>query len=339
MTVKRPWVISIPPVKCPDDLTGIPESYIDAWERYVCKVEPQGGDREDWVETCSRLYWGVRNLGLDAIVRVHGDAGVDPTKLVGLPHLGQVMNHPAIDQYADPSQADRYASNPNIRMLMHRHTRLSSVHGDDIEQAFRALCDEGVSSFLVKFAHRSKRLPNLRITGNDPGRLAQQVSGWLDESWDSVNAEDDPNALLIQENVDMRYEYRVFMVGDEPACGAGNIGLMTPLDNTARFDPKMQRKRDDSTVENIESRPDLAEQYREFAVRAGRLLSHCGYGAYSLDLCLIGGEVSVVELNGMMNSGLFAADMNALTGAMRIHPEQFVPPTLTFPNISERSTF
>lgn len=39
----KPWVISIPPFKCPDNLTGIPDYYIQAWEKYVGKVQPEGG--------------------------------------------------------------------------------------------------------------------------------------------------------------------------------------------------------------------------------------------------------------------------------------------------------
>lgn len=114
---RKPWVISVPPVKCPDDMTGIPDVYIQAWKKYVGKVEPQGGDREDWIETCSRLYWGVRNLGEDAIVRVHGKTDIDPKQLIGLPHFGPVLDMSPIDQYADPSHADRYAINSNVRML------------------------------------------------------------------------------------------------------------------------------------------------------------------------------------------------------------------------------
>lgn len=76
---------------------------------------------------------------------------------------------------------------------------------------------------------------------------------------------------------------------------------------------------------NPERRPDLAERYREAAVRFGRALAGDGYGAYVLDLCLIDGEVSIVELNGMMNAGLFALDMDALTRAMRARPDRFVP--------------
>lgn len=39
MTDRKTWVISIPPVKCPDDMTGIPNYYIQIWEKYVGKVK------------------------------------------------------------------------------------------------------------------------------------------------------------------------------------------------------------------------------------------------------------------------------------------------------------
>lgn len=100
-----------------------------------------------------------------------------------------------------------------------------------------------------------------------------------------------------------------------------------------RFDPQMQKHRDDTTVKNVELRPELAERYREFATRAGRMFAHCGYGAYTLDLCLINGEVSIVELNGLMNSGLFALNMNDLTSALRVNWKQCLPPMLLEPAI------
>ena len=118
-------------------MTGIPNYYIQIWEKYVGKVKPEGGDREDWIETCSRLCWGVRNLGEDAIVRVHGKTDLDSKRLIGLPHFGQVLNMPPIDQYADPSHADRYAINPNVRMLMHR--RRNSVPSTRMTSNMRSL--------------------------------------------------------------------------------------------------------------------------------------------------------------------------------------------------------
>ena len=47
-----------------------------------------------------------------------------------------------------------------------------------------------------------------------------------------------------------------------------------------------------------------------------------------LPLCLINGEVSIVELNGLMNSGLFALNMNDLTSALRVNWKQCLPPVL-----------
>lgn len=327
--VTGPWVISIVPVKCPDDLTGIPGEYIRAWEEHVGPVTPQGGDREEWTEMCARLYWGLRNLGDDAIVRVHGQWKGDDASLAGLPHLGHVLSYlQAVDQMSDPSAANRYRLNPVVRGLMHRPSETCSIEPPDVRAAFARLVDRGVTSFLVKYAVREKTLPNLPLDGTDPAALAGRTADWLGGNWKSMRAEGVPDALLVQKRVRMEYEYRVFMIGDEPVCGAGNIGVLTPVDNEARFDPKMQRTRADMDRSTIERCPDLAERYREAAVRFGRALAGNGYGAYVLDLCLIDGEPSIVELNGMMNAGFFALDMDALTRAMGSHPSQFIPVSL-----------
>lgn len=327
--VAGPWVISIVPVRCPNDLAGVPDGYIRAWEEHVGPVEPAGGDREDWIEMCARLYWGVRNLGDDAIVRVHGRWRGDDGSLAGLPHFGHVLAHcQTPDQVADSSLASRYRLNPTVRGLMHRPSETCSIDPPDVRAAFARLVDRGVTSFLVKYAVREKARPNLPLDGTDPDMLADRVAGWLAEDWESMRAEGVPDALLVQKRVRMEYEYRMFIVGDEPVCGAGNIGVLTPVDNEARFDPKMQRTRADMDRSTVERRPDLAERYRVAAVRFGRALAGDGYGAYVLDLCLIDGEVSIVELNGMMNAGLFALDMDALTRAMRARPDRFAPVSL-----------
>lgn len=321
----KPWVISIAPVECPNDLADIPDEYIHTWKKYVGHAQPGDGDREEWIEMCSRLYWGVHNLGDDAIVRVHGKWNGDNRSLIGLPHFGPVMKVKTCDQRKEPSTANRYMLNPAVRNRMHRHTLLSSVHSDDIRNTFKWFIEQqNVTSFVVKYVTREKMLPVLRLDGNDPIRLEQQVQEW--SGWEFVHAEDDPNALLIQQRVDMRYEYRMFMIDNQPVCGAGCIELNTPLDNMGTcFDPQMQKRRNGQSKADVEVNRELVERYRQFAVKAGRQYKYCGYGAYVLDLCLIDNEVSIVELNGMMNAGLYALNMSALTRAMRANWQQFVP--------------
>ena len=326
--VSGPWVVSIAPVDRPPDLTGIPDAYVRAWERHVGPVRPGQGDREEWTEMAARLYWGERNLGDDVVIRVHGRWRGNDHGLIGLPHFGHVLRCRTVDQLAEPSRANRYRLNPVVRMLMRRASETCSIDPAEVRAAFARLVDRGVTSFLVKYAMREKVLPNLTLDGAGPAALAEGVGGWLDAGWESVRADGVPDALLVQERVCMEYEYRVFMVGDRPVCGAGNIGVMTPPGNEALFDPKMQRIRSDMDRSTIEHRPDLAERYRQTAVRFGRALAGNGYGAYVLDLCLIGGEPAIVELNGMSNAGLFALDMDALTRAMRARPADFVPISL-----------
>lgn len=176
--VTGPWVVSIVPVKCPDDLAGVPDGYIRAWEEHVGPVGPAGGDREDWIEMCARLYWGVRNLGDDAIVRVHGRWRGDDGSLAGLPHFGHVLAHCRTpDQVADSSLASRYRLNPVVRGLMHRPSETCSIDPPDVRAAFARLFDRGAASFLVKYAVREKALPNLPLDGTDPDALADRVAG------------------------------------------------------------------------------------------------------------------------------------------------------------------
>lgn len=322
MTGQPKWVLNIPPVKCPSDMTRIPQPLLDDWKNHIGSIEPSDGDYEDWVETACRLHYGLKHLP-DPLVRIPHVWNGDDGTLCGLSHYGMVMKYPTIDQIGEPGNADRYQFDPNVRMLMHRRSVSCSVSPEDVEGAFSRLVEQGVSGFKVKYMHSQKTLPLLDLNGTDVRTLSQRVSDWL--GWETVHAEEDSHALLVQERVRMEYEYRMFMVGDAPATGAGCLEDHTPLDNTGRFDPWMERIRNGGEVEK---REDVVEQYHDFAVRCGRLLAGQGYEAYTLDLCMIDGEVSVIELNGLMNAGLYACDMDELLSAVARHPEQMIPKSL-----------
>lgn len=322
MTGQPKWVLNIPPVKCPSDMTRIPQTILDDWRTYVGSIEPSDGDYEDWVETACRLHYGLKHLP-NPLVRIPHVWQGDDGKLCGLPHYGMVMKYPTIDQIREPGDADRYQLDPCVRMLMHRHTISCSTSPEDTENAFSQLLLQGVTRFKVKYMHSQKKLPLLDLDGTDVKKLCQQVYDWLE--WETVHAEDDPHALLVQERVRMEYEYRMFMVGDTPVTGAGCLEDHTPLDNSERFDPWMEKTRNRG---GLERRFGLTERYRGFARRCGRLLADRGYEAYTLDLCLIDGSVSVIELNGLMNAGLYACNMDALLSAVARHPEQMIPKSL-----------
>ena len=130
--------------------------------------------------------------------------------------------------------------------------------------------------------------------------------------------------MLVQQKTRMRYEYRIHVIGGQPACGAGCVERFTPADNTGeRYDPRMEETRNNG---RIESHPDIARLYEAFALEAAHAIRGEVEGPYVMDLYLDdAGQPHVIELNPQSNSGLYALDMDVLLTAIRDNPEQFMP--------------
>ena len=127
--------------------------------------------------------------------------------------------------------------------------------------------------------------------------------------WNSVLLEEVPDAYLVQQHIDMRYEYRVFVVGGRAVTGAGCIEEFTPLDNCEPFDPSMRERRRPEVV--IEDRPDLRDRYKQFAqVVADEIgAERPELQNYVIDVALNHlDRPIVIELNELLNSGLYASD-------------------------------
>lgn len=122
----------------------------------------------------------------------------------------------------------------------------------------------------------------------------------------------------------MRYEYRMQVIGGEPVCGAGCIERFTPADNRDdRYDPRMEETRNSG---RIESHPDIARLYEQFAHETAHAIRGEIEGPYVMDLYLDdAGQPHVIELNPQSNSGLYALDMDALLTAIGNNPAQFMP--------------
>lgn len=326
------WLVNIIPVPYPG-LEDAPESYRTVWRRYVDPelTVTRGADREDWLEQAARLEAGMRLLD-DPLLRVYGRGIVDrdgkPVEnpvIAGRAYYGEVLNadvrRPA-DYPLEAGNAHRYANSPMVRRLMHRETMLVPVNADEVERAVRSIASHG-HGVVVKYVLREKTLPVVRLTPEDA--LSFDAGMWFE--WEDVLFEDEPDGVLVQERVDMRREYRVFVIGGEPVCGAGCVEHCTPADNEATFDPKMEDRRNDGHVIH---RPKTVEAYRRFATAAARLIADEGYirGPYVMDLATANGEPCIIELNRMNNAGLYALDMDALLTAVNRHPEQFTPETL-----------
>lgn len=325
------WLVNIIPVPYPG-LADAPESYKEAWRRYVdpALTVTRDADREDWLEQAARLEAAMRLLD-DPLLRVYGHGIVDrngkPVEqdaINGRAYYGEVLNadprRPA-DYPVETGNAHRYANSPMVRRLMHRETMLVPVNADRVEQAARSIASHG-RGVVVKYVLREKVLPTVRLTPDEALRF--DATRWFE--WEDARFEDEPDGVLVQEMVDMRYEYRVFVIGGEPVCGAGCVEHCTPADNEATFDPKMEDRRNDVRVIH---RPKTVEAYRRFATAAARLIADEGYirGPYVMDLATVDGMPCIIELNRMTNAGLYALDMDTLLTAVNQHPEQFTPAT------------
>ena len=327
------WLIDINPRECPPDVMDTPEAYRAAWGRYVGEAVPGDGDPEDWREQAARLEAATRILP-DPHVRVAGRPyeGPDPMTLA---HYGVVMLRPYMDQLSlPPSNADRYDLMPALRPHLGRDARSVACDGDMIDAAARGMLDRHPGSGVVaKFMLREKHLPLAFIDpdgtfmqtdeyGGKPERIP--FAAWRWAGYDLALFEGEPDAVLVQQKARMRYEYRMQVIGGKPVCGAGCIERFTPADNRGnRYDPRMEETRNSG---RIESHPDIARLYEQYAHETAHAIRGEIEGPYVMDLYLDdAGQPHVIELNPQSNSGLYALDMDALLTAIRDNPEQFMP--------------
>lgn len=118
--------------------------------------------------------------------------------------------------------------------------------------------------------------------------------------------------LIVQERVEMKHEYRIFVVDGEPVTGAGTVFSHTPDDNQAPFNPLVSTNPSD---DNCTSDEALVRRYLDFARQVIPLMPT---QSFSLDVAMINGEIGIVELNPLMlgQIGLFACDPTLLTSAV-----------------------
>lgn len=252
-----------------------------------------------------------------------------------LAHYGVVRIRPYMDQLTLPaSNVDRWDLIPALRPFLGRDVQSVPCDGDAIDVAARGMLDRHPGAgVVVKFMLREKRLPLAFIDpdgtfeqsdeyGGKPERIP--FAAWRWAGYDLALFEGEPDAVLVQQRVRMRYEYRVQVIGGEPVCGAGCIERFTPADNRGnRYDPRMEETRNSG---RIESHPDIARLYEAFAHEAAHAIRGEVEGPYVMDLYLDdAGQPHVIELNPQSNSGLYALDMDALLTAIRDNPEQFMP--------------
>ena len=124
----------------------------------------------------------------------------------------------------------------------------------------------------------------------------------------STHLEGYADAVLVQEWVPMRREYRFLICDSVPVTGAGIVPEFTPLDAdpTTAFSPIVRKVVGESTQERLTDQEmagylDLASRYA-LEVRAENWMRD-----FVLDVCTIEGRHAVVEVNPCQNMGLYAS--------------------------------
>lgn len=326
------WLVDILPVHCPPDVSHVPALYRHAWETIVGPVTSGDGDREQWLEQAARLEAAFRWLD-DPLIRIRGREQPIPNVMT-LPHYGMLASMPLEDQLSLIGNANRY---DRFHVLDNEYGR-SVLHADCTPASIdRAVFDmrrrHPGNGIVVKFMAASKLMPlcfidpDLTCTMTDeetgePYRTRFDPTAWL--GWTGIRFDGEPSCILVQQQVRMRYEYRIHVIANHAVCGAGCIEQYTPADNQgARYDPRMQIQRGHSP---IESKPELADQYANYAQQIAEKLAGYVTRPYVIDLYY--GEDNqphVLELNDQTNAGLYALNMDRLLQAVKTHPEEYTP--------------
>lgn len=311
------------------------------WRSLVPASERDGnGDKEDFWEMAYRLHAAVHSGAAEARISIDDgpsrvvnpgtllweDEGISAEEAYKLASTqpsryalyGPVSRFSPANVLPLPQEtmATLYASLAPYSAHSGRHIDLVSVgegyEGEDagvsIQQRLREYRDAGITRAAVKSVS-AKRFPLTVFDlapGDDP--LPEEVADYIAEYAFQLMGR--AEAFILQGYVDMRFEYRMFVIGGKVVTGGGSIEEFTPLDSDGRaFSPLMRqfRKQKSAVVDETER----LHRYIDFSSRvASEFAEQAGLVDYVLDVATDGatGEPLIVELNGLLNSGLFASD-------------------------------
>ena len=318
--------------RCPDILA--------TWKHYAPDTQPVERDFEDWAENAHFLH-AMNKIGPVQLVPEHrgygwsGDmTGSVPENPAAEPAFMYGIFRP-MDAIAFPVRANLlwnnasvtsviqdYALSPVFQRYAGRRIDVVDLTQEAIETCLESLYTNGLRDGFVK--SRVKGFA-WRFHLTQAERLFQQMDRDEQIAWMTVSHEGARKALLIQEAYRPIREYRMIIVGDKPVSGAGCIEAFTPCDSMGlRFDERMEEVRNSDTVI---SDPATTARYIDFATNFAKewAQAHGNSSAYSLDLSINAetGDVTPIELNPMMNLGLYAN-----------HPDFMIEALLTSSNPS-----
>lgn len=335
-----PWLVSIVNRPAPAYRDATPavqarrEDLLALWSRHIGPAAEGGdGDYEDFYEQAIRLESALASFGADNVwlhlstdraTAVNAGTGErrPAEELEQLPRYGTQASllHQDVDMEQARLAADYYRYEA-FRTRAGRRVQLcgfgmedpSSIELGDVLAGWVA---DGVrraflKSVRVKYAAFPVDLPE----GFRPEHGARAVFDEL--SYGAMSLEGQRDSRIAQEFVTMEYEYRVFVVGNTVVTAAGCIEEFTPLDNGYRFDNQLRRHRQAKSP--VEPEPAIAGVLTNFARNAvdALALEVPALTDYVIDVALgPGGKPLVVELNSLLNAGLYASEPARVTEAM-----------------------
>lgn len=319
--------------RCPDLLRE--------WLALNPDATPAPRDHEDWAEPAAVLVamskaGPVVRLPPAAQLRTTGDRTPAPPAAPGNPSAIMWGLFSDADAHEFPVEADLlwnarhlsqtvqdYASSPVFLRHAGRGFHVCDVDRAQIGEALLRLVRSGAARGFVKSRDKGFAYPfPLASEGlGEPtaASLFELMDGpRMDFSYSTMHREGDRSCIYVQEAFSPTREYRVIVVGDRVVSGAGCIEAMTPAESEgAFFDDRMEVVRGDGDVVRD---PDTAARYVEFAraYAADWAAEHGASCGYSLDLSVdaVTGRVLPVEMNPLLNVGLYANDADRLVAAM-----------------------
>lgn len=307
---------------------------LETWMRHSPESVPVSRDYEDWAENACMLH-ALSKHGevIMAPSARHGMVSGDKTPLIAAnpnqPDTVMWGSFNTFDSMDGPFPGNLLWNNADcVRRVqdhflspafLHAAGRVVHVCDADMGQikaALLSLHDGGFRHGFVKT--RAKGPTRSFVMGEDRTKLFRDMDPEGDWALHVVHREGASKAILVQEGIVPRNEYRTMVVGRTVVSGAGCIESNVPCDNEGEaFDSRMEILRGDGrTIRDV----DLAERYRAFAEDfAARWADENGDDtAYAFDLCVdaVDGRIKAIEMNPMMNVGLYANDATRIVDAM-----------------------
>lgn len=303
------------------------QELLHVWRDVIGPIPETGSsDFENFFETAARLDAAVTAVGRESIWVETSARDMKVKNFVtgapvpeGLTIYGpRTVVRENAPEFAPFRLADQYmhfetfAQNAGRRVILCGH----DLDGDGVE-----LVDvvQGFAGrrIIVKATRSKHGLWTLDIPAE---ATSAEVKTLLFEEldWSLIHMEGMRHGYLVQEWVPMFFEYRTFIIDGKPVTGAGCVEELTPLSNRTVFDLAVRRDRHDQGSAYADN-PDVVKELVEFASTvAGELLAEQpALRSYVIDVALNSdGMPLVIELNPLLNAGLYASDPRHVARAL-----------------------